>query len=1168
MQGVRRLISVDELADEAVSSLTSLYQLTDDGAGHVVRKKTTNKRDHQKGGAPPNLQLSPLDSRLMGSQSASSLGSGRAHQRFSSNLASPAISTSTPAAANSSRSQAQLSNFHYVSNLQRKVANLSRIPGEQTPAPCSISSIGKQPLTSEQLSKEIAESQLQVMQGSEVLTRLTASLTGYYATLEEIAQTILTHRKELSARLTEVNENYIHLFETMLSEVMRIQRDKFKSQTSLIDKLKYAVDSLEGKLALERDHQARLAEEKGNLEKQLSLMESTQRTTSYQVQALQKQIAAMEADRENQQVAVRDDREDYRAQEEEHLAFVANLNQSFAERLEYERSKHQEVAYRLRQESEEKDREMQRLKDVIEQKELDYKALFKQLEDSQYRRPRAESATQTAATNEGLWDAQNGWVLPISTTALARSRWRKCINFARCPACKGNSRYLAQAAVLFKKATLGVAPVGLVEETKASLVEGSTMKWVLPDNLIAFLSNLPPAVQAWNPRSFVWTMKMAILFLDHKSQMDEEDEKLGFRLQGFGDFVVETFLRNAGSRSQAELELFHFLCSLREHHQHSILLHLVARALHCSHALNKEEMDYLEDLESRGEAALSRKRQAQLKELKARERVKTIQAKEELMEKAKEAEEVKYHNPLYERDFIIREDVLPKEVLSALLFARRALLAEPYQGVYRQAIQSIKETVSHFKGFEESLRKAKRKLFDDNETNITFPDHVLFHVTDRYQMLVPLDRALRVVRPLLSHCTAAEMLGIYRTIESKTLFLFPNGDIRLPDGMNSFVRSTLRLFLQAVSPQGEDISTWETLKSIAEKNHTISPVVDSSAEKEDPLLLPPRNNGNKNKKTSNKTRREAGDILHEDVYKYTLLTDGDYLITVVTEIYLRKCEALDKELQRIFVVGDLNHDNVLSFDEFKAIARQVDSHCPDRKVLSMFREALRLGEDNDTIGPQAFAHICKEYDLIHVMDFKEVAQSSLSALLAKSLPAATTTTTTNSHHPPPLRKMPTANKSNLLSTSKDSSNDCHGVTVERQLVTVATQTADLVTPPLPLTSTNLASNPTTTISGALMRHRMVPSTSRKKMIVLDDSPAVTARSAIDERVGVNADNPTETIPEVLDTVEDNAKDSAFPILQIHSKALHVNWSKSKAAGEQIQQVLQQRKLQRLQPQNE
>lgn len=717
-----------------------------------------------------------------------------------------------------------------------------------------------------------------------------------------------------------------------------------QSQTSLIDKLKYAVDSLEGKLALERDHQARLAEEKVSLEKQLSLMESAQRTTSYQVQGLQKQIAAMEAERESQQVVAKDDREDYRAQEEEHLAFIANLNQSFAERLEYERSKHQETAYRLRQESEEKDRAIQRLKDVIEQKEVDYKALYKQLEDSQYRRPRAESGTQTAATNEGLWDAQNGWVLPISTTALARSRWRKCINFARCPACKGNSRYLAQAAVLFKKATLGVAPVGLVEETKASLVEGSTMKWVLPDNLIAFLSNLPPAVQAWNPRSFVWTVKMSIIFLEHKSQMDEEDEKLGFRLQGFGDFVVETFLRNSGSRSQAELELFHFLCSLREHHQHSILLHLVARALHCSHALSKEEMDYLEDLESRGEAALSRKRQAQLKELKARERVKTIQAKEELMEKEKEAEEVKYHNPLYERDFIIREDVLPKEVLSALLFARKALLAEPYQGVYRHAIQSIKE--SHFKGFEESLRKAKRKFFDDDNETIAFPEHVLFHVTDRYQMLVPLDRALRVVRPLLSHCTAAEMLGIYRTIESKTLFLFPNGDVRLPDGMNSFVRSTLRLFLQAVSPQGEDISTWEQLKSIAEKNHAVSPV-DSSCEKEDPL--PPRNTGNK--KTSNKSRsnnavgqrREPGDILHEDVRKYTLLTDGDYLIAVVTEIYLRKCEALDKELQRIFVAGDLNHDNVLSFDEFKAIARQVDPYCPDRKVLSMFREALRLG---------------------------------------------------------------------------------------------------------------------------------------------------------------------------------------------------------------------------------
>ena len=48
-----------------------------------------------------------------------------------------------------------------------------------------------------------------------------------------------------------------------------------------------------------------------------------------------------------------------------------------------------------------------------------------------------EIDTQTEVDEFGVWDKQDGWVLPVTGTVVARARWKKSLKFAHCPSCKG-----------------------------------------------------------------------------------------------------------------------------------------------------------------------------------------------------------------------------------------------------------------------------------------------------------------------------------------------------------------------------------------------------------------------------------------------------------------------------------------------------------------------------------------------------------------------------------------------------------------------------------------------------------------------------------------------------------------------------------------------------------
>lgn len=181
-----RYVSTADMADEAVNDLTALYM----GSSHRGKKASKGKT---------TVRLHPLDtpSPLISSQSSSSLV------------------RNADAGFPLAKAKARMDDFHYASHLAHRAANISRLP---QPKASPSKNIGQQ----------IEAVQLQVLQESDVLTKVTELVSAQYTALEDVAQTILSHRKELSAKVSEINQNYVDLFETMLTEVMRIQRGKFK----------------------------------------------------------------------------------------------------------------------------------------------------------------------------------------------------------------------------------------------------------------------------------------------------------------------------------------------------------------------------------------------------------------------------------------------------------------------------------------------------------------------------------------------------------------------------------------------------------------------------------------------------------------------------------------------------------------------------------------------------------------------------------------------------------------------------------------------------------------------------------------------------------------------------------------------------------------------------
>lgn len=64
----------------------------------------------------------------------------------------------------------------------------------------------------------------------------------------------------------------------------------------------------------------------------------------------------------------------------------------------------------------------------------------------------------------------------------------------------------------------------------------------------------------------------------------------------------------------------------------------------------------------------------------------------------------------------------------------------------------------------------------------------------------------------------------------------------------------------------------------------------------------------------------------------------------------------------------MNHDCVLTLDEFGAIIRKRKPHFSDRRILRMFREALMGGVDQSfALSMEAFVVVCNDHGLVSLL---------------------------------------------------------------------------------------------------------------------------------------------------------------------------------------------------------
>lgn len=154
--------------------------------------------------------------------------------------------------------------IHYLSHLKHKAAGLSGLSpykspdqvngkvideeinlneeeegegeGESHPSP-PFQLHQKAQENHQQLNQRVEEMQYQLLQESNYLSSLMASVVQQYESLKALNQSIIVHRREIATKVNDINENYIQLFENMLQEVMKIQRIKFKVSCCLFHSL-------------------------------------------------------------------------------------------------------------------------------------------------------------------------------------------------------------------------------------------------------------------------------------------------------------------------------------------------------------------------------------------------------------------------------------------------------------------------------------------------------------------------------------------------------------------------------------------------------------------------------------------------------------------------------------------------------------------------------------------------------------------------------------------------------------------------------------------------------------------------------------------------------------------------------------------------------------------
>ena len=537
------------------------------------------------------------------------------------------------------------------------------------------------------------------------------------------------------------------------------------------------------KLAQETEHAARRLAEIKELKERILEVEDQRSTFQFEINRLQKRVAELNGTEATyQDLAERTNEEFKRVLHDTKLSHVKDMEEA--------RYKHAVEVKAIQQKLQASEKELLRVKLLLEKEEAK-NILRTRMDEVSFKRPNRDNECQTEALDNGLFDKRDGWILPISKNAVARNHWRRALNFAHCSSCKGIGKYILVVARTMKEINRG--PDLLPDPSGMTHFE---YKWVLPDVYLRFLSNLPKTVEAFNPRSLQWIIRIVTYLFNHKYTIDRQDSSYGYNMQPISEYLIEMFLLKLETRTDAEIGMYRLLVTLREYFKRHPMLLVFARFLGIVDETTVEEKYNMRKEELLKEQALKRKRESELQVLKPRLRNKIKDELKEEMAAQEERELRESINSHFVRFVTISYKKLDLDVLGIYLYARKCILFDNYSGVYAAGIKAIKaksKMLLHYSHMligniatENGLESSATELTDAANTHIfnVFPRDIPMHmcISDGCTNWVPIDRAVRVLRVLTEHLPPEDMMAIYHSLETNARFLFPDGSLSLPEG--------------------------------------------------------------------------------------------------------------------------------------------------------------------------------------------------------------------------------------------------------------------------------------------------------------------------------------------------------------------------------------------------
>ncbi|GMH48833.1 hypothetical protein TL16_g00386 [Triparma laevis f. inornata] len=485
-----------------------------------------------------------------------------------------------------------LDSFHFVSHMLHRATEVSgAIPTETVE------------------DRTAKHEQIEVLAKNKEMNTVIENMRILSKQFEDIVHSVSSHRKELGRSIRQTHTTYVRLFERMLFVVLKLQRKRDKKNErevqgyrDQISQLVLQNDLLQAQL-LKLGHQNsalvgvnqslhvdndRLIEENAKLDKYFKLYHEMS-------QEMKKNAVKMVMEREElkQQLAAEEQAmtERFRLAEEQ----WAEERKKMLDELKASKRKPAVITKPAVPVGPPKKQRTFKKK-IVEIKPIVEKGPVE----------RADGFCQTEVNDDGLWQKQDGWIINVDEDVLARALWRRALRFVGCPCCKGAGEFLQNVVEEFKNPhkKLQIKDEGDSDEDEDDMVNediskktpkrrgrrsGADSSWMLPDELVEFLSNLPKTVQGARPKPLAWLCKEINSIFSEKFEADRQDENEGQQTQAMNDFLMELFLKRYGLRRLAELNLYVFIITIKEYYEMNSLVHTIARFMNLMDEPNKKE---------------------------------------------------------------------------------------------------------------------------------------------------------------------------------------------------------------------------------------------------------------------------------------------------------------------------------------------------------------------------------------------------------------------------------------------------------------------------------------------------------------------------------------------------------------------------------------------------